>query len=187
MYTSSSLTIRPASVSDAPLIHSLAAVAFPATYKDILTPDQIAYMMEWMYSLPNLRRQMTDEGHLYYIAYVADEAVGYVSIQQEESDLYHLQKIYVLPEWHGRGVGTRLFAHAVAEIRAIHPKACRMELNVNRHNSARDFYKRMGMREVRTGDFDIGNGYFMNDYIMALDLPGDSAPTETNYYDNCLQ
>jgi hypothetical protein len=29
------------------------------------------------------------------------------------------------------------------------------------------------MRIVRIGDFDIGGGYFMNDYIMGLELTGD--------------
>jgi ribosomal protein S18 acetylase RimI-like enzyme len=173
MYTSSSLTIRPAALADAAVIHRLADEAFPATYRNILTQAQIAYMMEWMYSLESLERQMTVEGHRYYIAYADGEAVGYVSIQQEEADLFHLQKIYVLPSWQGRGVGSRLFAHALAAIRALHPKACRMELNVNRDNSAREFYERQGMKIVRVGDFDIGGGYFMNDYIMGLDLPGD--------------
>jgi ribosomal protein S18 acetylase RimI-like enzyme len=160
-------------VADGPLIHRLAEEAFPATYREILTPEQIAYMMEWMYSLDSLERQMTVEGHRYYIAYADGMAVGYVSIQQEEADLFHLQKIYVLPSWQGRGVGTRLFAHARAVIRAMHPGPCRLELNVNRYNSARDFYERQGMRIVRIGDFDIGGGYFMNDYIMGLELTGD--------------
>jgi ribosomal protein S18 acetylase RimI-like enzyme len=103
--------------------------------------------------------------------------VGYVSIRQESEDLFHLEKIYVLPSWQGRGVGSRLFAHALAAIRAQHPRACRMELNVNRYNSARAFYERQGMKIVRVGDFDIGGGFFMNDYIMGLELPGDASDT----------
>ena len=36
----------------------------------------------------------------------------------------------------------------------------------------RDVYKRqhMGMRKLREGDFPIGNGYYMNDYIMGLEI-----------------
>jgi ribosomal protein S18 acetylase RimI-like enzyme len=177
MYSSSSLTIRPATVADAPLIQHLAEEAFPATYRNILTPEQIAYMMEWMYSLESLERQMTVEGHRYYVATADGESVGYVSIRQESKDLFHLEKIYVLPSWQGRGVGSRLFAHALAAIRAQHPRACRMELNVNRYNSARAFYERQGMKIVRVGDFDIGGGFFMNDYIMGLELPGDASNT----------
>lgn len=45
-----------------------------------------------------------------------------------------------------------------------------MELNVNRENRARYFYERMGMRRLREGDFPIGEGYYMNDYIMGLDI-----------------
>ena len=45
-----------------------------------------------------------------------------------------------------------------------------MELNVNRNNPALGFYEHMGMKKVREGDFPIGNGYYMNDYIMGLDI-----------------
>ena len=164
-----SLSIRSASVADCELIHQLASEAFPATYREILTPEQIDYMMSWMYSLPSLERQMRAEGHRYYIAYADGVPVGYVSIQQEGIDLFHLQKIYVLPAWQGRGVGGHLFRHAVAQVPTLHPAPCRMELNVNRQNPARAFYEHQGMRIVRQGDFEIGGGYEMNDYIMAME------------------
>ena len=47
---------------------------------------------------------------------------------------------------------------------------CRIELNVNRRNKALDFYRREGMHIARTGDFPIGGGFYMNDYIMAVEL-----------------
>ena len=52
----------------------------------------------------------------------------------------------------------------------IHPAPCLMELNVNRNNKALHFYEKMGMRKLREGDFPIGNGYYMNDYIMGLNI-----------------
>ena len=30
----------------------------------------------------------------------------------------------------------------------------------------------MGMRKLREGDFPIGGGYWMNDYIMGLEIAG---------------
>ena len=42
--------IRKATTEDIKLINELAWIAFPATYKDILTKEQIDYMMDWMYS-----------------------------------------------------------------------------------------------------------------------------------------
>ena len=104
--------------------------------------------MDWMYSPENIRKQMEEEGHVYFIAYEECEPCGYVSVQQQEENVFHLQKIYVLPYF----------------------QPCLMELNVNRDNKALLFYERMGMRKLREGDFPIGNGYYMNDYIMGLDI-----------------
>lgn len=44
------------------------------------------------------------------------------------------------------------------------------ELNVNRYNKALEFYLRMGMQIDRSGDFDIGGGFYMNDYILRKSL-----------------
>ena len=87
------VSIRKATTEDIPLINKLAWIAFPATYQDILTKEQIDYMMDWMYSPENLLKQMTEEGHVYYIAFTDNEPAGYVSIQKEAEDLFHLQKI----------------------------------------------------------------------------------------------
>lgn len=162
--------IRKATTEDLPLIRHIAESAFPATYRKILTPAQIDYMMEWMYSLPNLHKQMAEENHIYYIAFHGEDAVGYVSIQQQEKALFHLQKIYLLPNAQGNGLGRQLFNYALQRIKEIHPAPCTVELNVNRSNKAIGFYEKMGLSRLREGDFDIGGGYFMNDYIMGMEI-----------------
>ena len=163
-------TIRKATTEDCALIRKLAWQVFPETYKDILAPAQIDYMMEWMYSEENIRKQMEEEVHVYLLAYEECEAAGYVSVQPEGEGLFHLQKIYVLPYYQGAHCGSFLFREAIKYIKAVHPAPCTMELNVNRHNKALHFYEHMGMRKVREGDFPIGNGYYMNDYIMGIDI-----------------
>ncbi len=163
-------TIRKATTEDIGLIHEMAREVFPATYKKILSPEQLDYMMDWMYSLENLRKQMEEEGHVYYIAFRETEAAGYVSVQREEKDVFHLQKIYVLPRFQGLGLGKFLFRKALEAVKALHPDPCEMRLNVNRHNRALQFYDHMGMTKWSEGDFPIGNGYYMNDYIMRLPI-----------------
>ncbi|MDC2641846.1 GNAT family N-acetyltransferase, partial [Bacteroides ovatus] len=80
-------TIRKATVADCELIHKMAKEVFPATYKEILSPEQLDYMMDWMYAPSNVRKQMEEEGHVYSIAYKENEPCGYVSIQQQEKDV----------------------------------------------------------------------------------------------------
>lgn len=151
------LTIREAAENDCALIRRLADEAFPATYREILTPGQLAYMMTWMYSPESLLAQLRG-GHRYFIAFSDGEPCGYVSVERQGKDLFHLQKIYVLPRFQGIGAGAFLFRHAVAHIRDLHPGPCRMELNVNRHNRAVGFYERMGMRRLREGIFPSETG-----------------------------
>ena len=121
-------TIRIATTKDIPLIQQLAEQVFPETYKNIITPEQCRYMMDMMYSEESLRRQMTEEGHVYQLLSVDGEAAGYVSVQPIESDLYELQKIYVLPRFQGRHLGRTLFDAAVALVKKLHPEPCRIFL-----------------------------------------------------------
>jgi len=167
--------INKAGVEELQLIHDMAEIVFRHTYASILSPEQMEYMMDWMYSLPNLEKQLAD-GHVYHIAYADDAACGYVSVQREGADeegveVFHLHKIYVLPSSQGQGIGQRLFDKAVSCVKELSCGApSRIELNVNRNNPSLGFYKHNGMRILRQGDFHIGNGFYMNDYIMGLDV-----------------
>ena len=62
------IEIVKAGNSDLQTIHDMAQVVFRQTYRDILSPEQMEYMMDMMYSLPNMQRQL-EEGHRYYVAY----------------------------------------------------------------------------------------------------------------------
>ena len=44
-----------------------------------------------------------------------------------------------------------------------------LDLNVNRHNQAQEFYKKLGFKIIREEDVPVGQ-YFMNDYVMRLNL-----------------
>ena len=149
-------------------IQNLALVTFPATYSSIISAEQIDFMMDMMYSETVLRREL--EGGVTFLMLLADETpAGFVSFgKQDNEGLFHLHKIYLLPDFQGLGYGREMFLKAEQEMRAQGAKA--FELNVNRHNKALDFYKKMGMSIDRSGDFDIGGGFYMNDYIMRKEL-----------------
>lgn len=162
--------IRKATEADIPLVRELAGVVFPETYKEILSPEQVGYMMNWMYSVESLHKQMAEEGHIYYLVFWDGVAVGYLSVQPEGDAVFHLQKLYVLHTHQGLHIGRLLFEHAIKVIKQLHPQPCQMRLNVNRANRALTFYEKMGMTKIDEGDFPIGNGYYMNDYIMGLTI-----------------
>ena len=111
------LSIRRASEADCALIRRLAGEVFPATYREILAPAQLDYMMEWMYSEESLQGQFR-AGHVWFIASSDGEPCGYVSVERQGERLFHLQKIYVLPRFQGCGAGAFLFRTAVAQAEA---------------------------------------------------------------------
>ena len=163
------ITIRPATEQDFPLIRRLADEVFPATYTPLLPEGQVEYMMEMMYSAEALQEQL-QRGHRFFLGYVGGEPAGYLSIEQQGDSLFHLHKLYVLPRFQRSGLGRALFKEAVREVRRRGVLPARIELNVNRENRALGFYERIGMRRDRVVDIKIGEGFELNDYIMAYDI-----------------
>ncbi len=164
------ITFHQGNIKDISLIRELTFKTWPATYGAILSREQIDYMLEMMYSPASLEKQILKQGHHFIIAYENNQPAGFASYSQKESDnaAYKLHKIYVLPSLHGKGVGKKIIDHIVQSILPAGAKT--LELNVNRRNTAKTFYEKQGFEIVGTEDIPIGNGYFMNDYVMKKKL-----------------
>ena len=165
------IKIKQATTNNIGLIREIAEKTWFDTYREILSSEQMDYMFEMMYSVDSIKRQMTELNHVYFIAWLQDKPLGYVSVEQQNDTLFHLQKLYIIPEGQGKGLG-KILINKAFEFAREHAKgeACALELNMNRANKALFFYQKMGMHISDQGDFDIGNGYFMNDYILRIDL-----------------
>jgi GNAT superfamily N-acetyltransferase len=164
------ISIKSAVFSDLPVIHNLAHRIWPDAYGEILSPGQLEYMLEQIYSLVSLQNQLVVLKHTFILVLDNDIPVGFASFSPKEKNgtIYRLHKIYVLPQQQGTGTGKLLLAHAIDSIKLL--GAASLELNVNRHNTARLFYEKQGFTIIGEEDIDIGQGYFMNDYVMKLAL-----------------
>lgn len=154
-------------LKDISLIRSLAEQIWPKTYAPILSAKQIHYMMHLIYSADSLKQQIK-KGDQFIIAYNTGIPVGFASFSEIEPGIYKLHKIYVLQSQQGKGTGKFLIEQVINDIKP--GGATILRLNVNRYNSARSFYERLGFAVVRSEDIDIGSGYFMNDYVMEKKL-----------------
>lgn len=164
------LSTRKATLEDCSLIRSLASRIWEPTYGHILSKEQLDYMFEMMYSPESIRLQMEEKGHTYFLFYFDGLPCGYISIEQPEKEVFIFQKIYLLPSMQGKRIGRYMVEHGFGYIKSIHPEPCTAMLYVNRENKALEFYKRMGFHIADTRDYPIGNGYYMNDYIMEKEL-----------------
>ncbi|MDE3252389.1 MAG: GNAT family N-acetyltransferase [Bacteroidota bacterium] len=159
----SALTIRNAGITDIAVIQHIAYQTWPAAYGNILSEAQLDYMLEKMYSEKALQTQM-EEGHQFFLAEKEEGPFGFASVSEEAPEIFKLNKLYVLPHIQKTGAGKALLKEVIRYARSN--KGKRLQLQVNRHNAAKHFYINQGFGIIREADTDIGNGFFMNDFIM---------------------
>ena len=169
------MMLRTATLKDRALIRSISERTWPSTYGHIISQEQIDFMLDWMYSDASLEKQM-DSGCVFYIASIEKENgqwddVGFCSVGPEEtkgSKSHKLNKLYVLPAAQGTGTGKALLVKAIEFAKAAGSSS--IFLQVNKHNDAYSFYLKQGFIKEAEFKFDIGNGFYMDDYVMRLNF-----------------
>ena len=158
-------TISQATINDLETIRAIAHATWPFTYGQILSKEQLMYMLEKMYSDDALKANLA-QGHHFIIAKEDSIALGFASIEHNylNKDCTRLHKIYLLPENQGNGLGKLLLERIMVLAKENHSTT--ISLNVNRFNKAFAFYEKMGFEVVAQEDIDIGNGYWMQDYRL---------------------
>jgi len=132
-------------------------------------------MLGKMYSLNILCDEIRSKNIRFYGLKIDDRLVGFASIGLTDvAGQMKLHKLYVLPEFHGRGFGARLLNYCERE--AFQQGAESLILGVNKHNSkAISAYRRNGFKVMHSIVTDIGGGFVMDDFIMAKELKLNSA------------
>lgn len=164
------MKIRQLAKEELTKVQSIAHRTWPSTFANILSPEQIDYMLNWMYSLDMLESQL-EKGHTFLLAVENGEELGFAGFElnYSEGSKAKLHKIYLLPTAQGKGVGKGLILEVADRARKVDQK--NLLLNVNKYNQkAIDFYLRMDFQEIYKEVIDIGNGYVMDDVVMELNL-----------------
>lgn len=164
------LEIIVASESHLPEISRIAHETWPNTFGEILSEKQIAYMLDWMYSIPSLESQIKEKGHVFLLAKDPDGYLGYASyeLNYKKEAKTKIHKIYLLPVSQGKGVGATLI-NKIGQI-ALENNNESLLLNVNRYNKAVGFYEKVGFKVIGNENIDIGDGFLMEDFIMEKTL-----------------
>lgn len=163
------IAITSVTESDIDLLIQLAYRIWHAHYPGIITSQQIDYMLERGYTRQVIMDEIANQGVIWLTIKNGTEMIGFASLGPYAPATMKLHKLYLLPEYHGTGIGAR----ALAEVEQIarDNAASALVLNVNRHNTkAIRAYERAGWRVAEEVVIDIGNGYVMDDFVMAKEL-----------------
>jgi GNAT superfamily N-acetyltransferase len=135
-------------------------------YPGIITVRQIEYMLAQRYSPAAIRMQLQSREAWWDKLEVRGELCGFASYERgTEARAMKLDKLYVHQLFRGKGYGAALIDH-VAEV-ARQQGMDKLYLQVNKYNHGSvAAYLRVGFAVAKTVKVDIGNGFFMDDYVM---------------------
>lgn len=154
-----------------PTIERLSREIWRKVYPAIVPIGQIEYLLKEWHSPEALLDQMTKQGHQFLIIEWGNEPIGYASyVVKDKEDPYRfrLNKLYVQPEVHGKGIGKSIVHFVTNEIKPL--GATVLELNVHKRNPAVAFYKHIGFVIAKEEVTEIAYGYLLDDFIMEMDL-----------------
>ncbi len=147
-------------------VYSLAKRIWHEWYSDILTEEQIDYMLETYHSLQAICDEL-EEGYEYVVFRDSGKDIGYCGFHNEGDRIY-IGKLYLLKEYRGKGYGRKMFE--IIDRYARSQNVDREYLRVNKGNPTVDIYKKIGFIIKESVVADIGNGFVMDDYIMERSL-----------------
>jgi len=168
--TDSRIELRRARRDELPEVQRLAGVIWRAHYPGIVTHAQIDYMLEIGYALPVLEGFLDGNDRGLELASVDGRLAGFAAwYVAADRAAAKLDKLYVVQSLQRMGVGGRLMGR-VADL-ARDAGASVLVLNVNKHNiQAIRAYEKHGFAIREAAVVDIGGGFVMDDYVMAMAL-----------------
>jgi ribosomal protein S18 acetylase RimI-like enzyme len=161
---------RIATIADVQRIREIAEITWPVTYSDIITSEQIDFMLNWMYDIKTISNAINSSNQDFIVLINEGEIIGFCGIEHnyENQLITRIHKLYVLPDKQGLGCGKALLNFVISE--AKKNASTLLHLNVNKQNPAVHFYVKCGFEIEKEVVLDIGNGFVMDDYIMVLPL-----------------
>lgn len=159
------VTLRPATVDDAPALAELARDAFVAAFGPLYRPEDLAAFLSGYRSEDTYRAKLATPNVRVQLAFVDGALGGYVLIafgeaiegrpDPQPTRPVFLSQLYCAGHATGRGLGAKLMDWVLAEARAYHADA--VQLSVYSENfGAQRFYQRYGFTHVADIDFWVG-------------------------------
>jgi ribosomal protein S18 acetylase RimI-like enzyme len=142
------INIRRAVPADAEAIEHVARVTWNDAYADIILPENRERLLARWYAPDALRDSIARQDSWFYVALADDEPVGFAQYVMREDGAGQLTRIYVLPDWQRKAIGTLLLREGLAALsrQGAHEVFVEVEKD-NRVGKA--FYEKKGFRFSR--------------------------------------
>ncbi len=164
---------RDGCAADAAMLSALSQRTFAETFGHLYKPEDLAAFLARL-SVGQWSEELVDPRFAVHIAEDDGQAVGFIKIGPPALPFTpggrpaELKQLYVLSDWHGKGVAAALMDWAIAVARARDADALHLSVFVDNHRAKR-FYAKRGFERVGTYAFMVGD-HGDEDDIMRLQL-----------------
>ncbi|WP_281648810.1 GNAT family N-acetyltransferase [Parendozoicomonas sp. Alg238-R29] len=171
----SQIDIRPVALSEIETLCRIASETFRHTYAAYNTPENMRDYVATYFNAEKIKKELSHPEMHYFFAVRGEEIIGYIKLNegstQTESkfpNTMEIERIYVLPEEHGKGYGATLLSKAIEVTKK--KNFPQIWLGVwDKNTKAIAFYEKMGFYKDGIHLFVLGDE-LQRDYLMKLDL-----------------
>ena len=167
--------IKVACTDDTAKLSKLGKTTFTETYGSHNDEKNFQKYLKSCFSVKSTREQLEDDRNFFLMAHLDDKYIGYAKLRENNKPFHdktinavELERIYVLKDYQGEGVGKNLLDNclAFAQLR----KYPVMWLGVWEKNlDAVKFYQKQGFVVFGSHTFELGDDE-QNDFLMKKDL-----------------
>ena len=163
----STIEIKKIEENEIPMLSSLATSILREHFDPIIGKTQNDYMLEKYQSINAIKHQF-EKDYLYFWVKYENKNAGFIAFYPIENKLY-LSKFYLEREYRGKNISRKMFEFIVNY--AKQKKLISIYLNVNKNNEIPiKVYEHFGFIKIREEKNDIGNGFYMDDYVYEYEI-----------------
>ena len=136
-------------------------------FDPIIGPEQNDYMIDMFLSPESITEQLAEDYQYYFVQDDQGKDLGFLAFYPKEEEMY-LSKFYLKEEARGQGLSRKMLNFVIQN--AKKENLDYISLNVNKNNSAVKAYEKLGFKKVGERKKDIGNGFYMDDYVYQYSI-----------------
>jgi diamine N-acetyltransferase len=149
------IEIRKAHLEDAEFIALLGRITFRESFAEVWNNEKVlSNYFNKTFAVAKIRASLQKENNIYWLAFADDLPVGYIKMKKfspyeklSDEKPAQLQKIYVLNEFIGKGIGEKLQNAAFDEVAANRIKTMWLAV-LQQNEKAQHFYKKHGFHQA---------------------------------------
>jgi ribosomal protein S18 acetylase RimI-like enzyme len=146
-------------------LEPFAASIWEHHYTPIIGGDQVAFMLDKYQSAEAMFDQFS-AGYKYALVICGGQKAGYFAYDGKAEREVFISKLYIHKDFRRRGLGMRILDFIAKETQALGCTAMTLSVNKDNSDSIR-FYSKYGFQTIKAQKVAIGEGFYMDDYVMS--------------------